>query len=316
MIFCLFDRMLFRDKITRLMENKVIDTSVYEIGKDSDGVMRNTKELHEILLKMILEFDRICRKNDIPYALGFGSALGVYNYQGFIPWDDDMDIVVPLEYFPKLCEACKNDLSEEYSFECYENNKKYNVLIPTGKFRLKSSYLKELSALTLPNKGGTGATLFLDVCAFMGVPEDPKEHIKLIKYTKRRMPWYVFVDGILRLNPYKLKARLKKFELNVAEKYKDSPMVSQTVIIPWQDWSSLVNKLAFPREVIYPFKEYDFEGHKLFSFNNVEEFCRLRYGEKSLRKWDGEKWVDPFPQAKRKVDHIRHYNLYHCKNHK
>ena len=92
-----------------------------------------------------------------------------------------------------------------------------------------------------------------------------------------------------------MKKKLKDFERKVAEEYRDSPMVSQTVIIPFQDWAEKKANLSYPRGVIYPFREYDFEGHKLFSFNNVEEFCRLRYGERCLAKLVDGKWFDPFP---------------------
>lgn len=292
------------------MKDRIIDKTIYPIGKDTDGNLCTTEELHKIILDLVLEFDRICRKNDIPYALGFGSALGCYNYSGFIPWDDDADIVIRYEDINRIVEACKNDLNPKFVLECYENNKKYNVLIPTMKLRLKDSYIKEASELTLPPRCGSHG-FFIDICAFMGVPEERKEHEKLIKKSKRMMPWYCFLDGILRIHPYGMKKKLKAFEKEVAEKYKDSPFVSQTVIIPFQNWSNTVVNLSWPREVIFPFKEYEFEGHMIYSFNDIKEFAKIRYGERSLRKWDGEKWIDPFPVERRHAGHAKKFNLRH-----
>lgn len=289
----------------------IADDSKYYLGKDLKGKEQTTKELHEVLLKMVLEVDRVCRKNNIPYALAFGSALGAYNYGGFIPWDDDVDIIIDYDDIPRIVEAFQKDLGQDFYFDCYETNKKYNVLIPTMKLKMRHTYLKEKNVL-LPNRCGSENGVFVDICAFMGVPQSYKEHIKLIKYAKRRMAWYVFLDGILHIHPYRLKAKLKAFEKKVAEQYHDSPFVSQTVIIPFQDWSSDLGSkqsLSFPREVIFPFREYDFCGHKIFSLNNVEEFCRLRYGEKSLKKYVDGRYVDNYPQSKRKANHIMHFSF-------
>ena len=287
----------------------VIDKNYYELGKDVYGKNHDVRDVHPILIKLILELDRICRKNNIGYALCFGSALGLYNYGGFIPWDDDMDVAIDYFDVPRLVEALRKDLGDEFSFDCYEDNPRFNVLIPTFKIRYKNSYIKEKNWHSLPNRCRNGDGIFIDIVAFMGVPEDPKEHHKLIKYSKRWMPFYVFVDAYLRIHPYHTKKRLKKFEREVAEKYKDSPMVSQTVIIPFQDWGDEKDKIAFPREVIYPFREYDFLGHKIFSFNNIEEFCRLSYGERSLKKEVDGKFIDPYPEKKRNSKHNRTYNL-------
>ena len=120
---------------------------------------------------------------------------------------------------------------------------------------------------------------------------------------------YVFFDAYLRIHPYLKKRHLKKFERKVAERYKMSPMVSQTVIIPFQDWGEEKDQLSYPYEVIYPFREYDFEGHKLFSFNNVEEFCRLCYGQKSLKYLEDGVWKDPLPMEKRNAKHHKAYSL-------
>lgn len=282
---------------------------IYSLGKDTDGVLHNSEELHALLLEAVLELDRVCRKNDIPYALAYGSALGAYNYGGFIPWDDDVDIAIRYEDINRLVEACEKDLDKKYVFECYENNKKYNVLVPTGKLRLKETYFKEKNWFFLPNRCGTGQTFFIDIVAFMGVPEDHKEHCKLINKVKWDIVPYCFLDVFLRIHPMCIKKKLKKFEKKIAEKYKDSPMVSQTIIIPFQDMDKSFYDNAFPRDVIFPFREYDFCGHKLYSFNDLETFCRMRFSDKGLKKWDGEKYIDPYPESKRKFQHLNKYNF-------
>ena len=296
------------------MKNEfVIDNSEYSLGKDSEGIFHSVKELQqEVLLKILLEIDRVCRKNDIPYALAFGSALGLVNYGGFTPWDDDGDVAIDYFDVPRFIEACKKDLSPDFVLEGYETNKKYNILIPTLKMRYVHSFQKEANWFWLPNKckKENGSGFFIDIVAFMGVPEDEKEHKKLLRKTKNCYWWYVFVDALLRLNPLLTKKRLKTFERQVAEKYRDSKMVNQTVIIPWQDLPKIIEHNAFPREVIYPFREFEFSGHKLYSFNDPEKFVELRYGKKVLKYQKDGVWIDPMPLNARRVWHTRKYNLY------
>lgn len=288
----------------------VIDNKEYTLGPDTDGQVHSVKELQSRLLEIILEIDRVCRKNDIPYALAFGSALGLVNYGKFTPWDDDGDIAIDYFDIPRFIEACKKDLSDKFVLEGYEVDKRYNVLIPTFKMRLKDSYQKEANWFWLGNRCKNGSGFFVDICAFMGVPEDEKAHKKLLKKAKHAVPWYVGLDALLHIQPYGTKKRLKEYERQIAEQYKDSKMVSQTVIIPWQDTPKIINKNAFPREVIYPFKEWEFAGHKLYSFNDPEEFVRLRYGQKSLKYLKDGVWMDPMPEEAKRVWHTRKYNLY------
>ena len=221
-----------------------------------------------------------------------------------------MDVAIDYFDIPRLVEALRNDLSEEFSFDCYEDNKRFNVMIPTFKIRYKNSYIKETYWYNLPNRCKNGDGIFIDIVAFMGVPEDKNEHYKLIKFSKRRMVGYIALDAYLRIHPYGMKKKLKDFEAKVANEYRYSPMVSQTVIIPFQDWAEKKENLSYPRGVIYPFREYDFEGHKLFSFNKVEEFCRLCYGEKCLKRIKNGEWIDPLPIEKRNAKHNLTYNLY------
>ena len=59
------------------------------------------KDLQMEVLSVMKEIDRVCRKNDIKYFLIAGSSLGICNYGGFIPWDDDMDISVSIDDWPR-----------------------------------------------------------------------------------------------------------------------------------------------------------------------------------------------------------------------
>ena len=289
----------------------IVDNNRYILGYNDKKEEVDNFQVHEVVKKIIFEIDRICRKNKIDYALSFGSALGLYKYHGIIPWDDDGDVVIDYFDYERLVNALNKDLNDEFTFDTEAINPRYNPLIPALKVRYKKSSIKEKNRFTLPDHTNDRG-IFVDICLFMGVPSSKKEHKKLIAFSKRKMIPYVILDGFLHLNPKRIRKSLRDFEKEVATKYKDSDYVSQTVIIPFQEHpTKMVHELAFPKEVIYPFKEYDFYGKKVYSFNNIEEFVRLRYGETALKKYDKDgKLVETYSPKKRKSGHVSRINIY------
>lgn len=283
----------------------VIDHDQYLLGRDKNGTTHYISEIQDVVFPIVLEIDRICRKNNIPYALAFGSALGLYNYQGFIPWDDDADIVFNYEDLDRLIEAFKKDLKPEFVFDAYEVDKRYNILQPT--IKVKNKYgptMVDVNYKRLKDRIHSSNGFFVDMVALTGM-ESAKAHRKLLNRSRRRMISYFIQDTIFNHDPLALKAKMKEDEKKYAILYKDAPYVCQTALLPFP----LQKKNLFPRGMLYPFKEYDFAGHKLYSFNDVEGFCRIFFGEDSLKKYDGEKWIDPFPKKKRKAAHIKSFDL-------
>jgi lipopolysaccharide cholinephosphotransferase len=55
-----------------------------------DGSLLRRQQMR--MLDILLEVDRICKKNDIPYWLSSGTLIGAMRHDCFIPWDDDLDI--------------------------------------------------------------------------------------------------------------------------------------------------------------------------------------------------------------------------------
>ena len=283
----------------------VIDNEKYILGKDKNGLVHYVKEVQDVIFPIVLEIDRVCRKNNIPYALCFGSALGLYNYQGFLPWDDDADIVFNYEDLERLIEAFKKDLNPEFVFDCYEVDNRYNILQPTIKVKNKNGpTMVDKNYQRMPDRIHSSDGFFVDMVALVGM-KDAKSHKKLLNRSRRRMISYFMQDYMLNHDPLRLKAKMKEDEKKYAELYKDAPYVCQTPILPFP--SQKQNLL--PREVVYPFKEYMFNGHMLYSFNNVEAFLIQFFGKDSLRKFDGEKWYDPYPKEKRKTMHIKDFDL-------
>ena len=80
------------------------------------------KEVQRHLLEIAKEFDRICTKHNIPYYMLYGTMLGAIRHKGFIPWDDDMDFGVPIEYYRELTDILNKELNEPYRCCTYEND--------------------------------------------------------------------------------------------------------------------------------------------------------------------------------------------------
>ena len=71
-------------------------------------------KIQQVLLSMAKDLAAVCEKNDIPYLLGGGSALGARRHKGFIPWDDDMDINVRRQDIDRLMQLIEEEYPEKY----------------------------------------------------------------------------------------------------------------------------------------------------------------------------------------------------------
>lgn len=61
-----------------------------------------TQEIQKTLYEMLIDFDKICEEHNLTYFLCGGTLLGAVRHEGFIPWDDDIDISMPREDYDKL----------------------------------------------------------------------------------------------------------------------------------------------------------------------------------------------------------------------
>lgn len=263
------------------------------------------RKLQLEVLSIMDEIDRVCRKNNIQYFLIAGSSLGSVNYGGFIPWDDDMDISVSIDDWPKFIEAMKKDLSDKFYFDCYETDKRYNTISgPWMKVRKKGTYIEEVNFL-LKNRCKKGNGVFVDVIPYGGIAEN--KFVDEVERTivKINMLFIVLLDN-LHINPILFKSFVYWFSKKCMKWHKNSKLVSQPVSVPWEKF---LHEPVFLKEDVYPVKEYDFEGRKFYSYHNIEKILKKWYGPNCLKKWNGKKWVETLPEEKPKCKHTRDLNL-------
>lgn len=74
------------------------------IKKDGCFVKRLMKleERKKVAFDILIDIDNICKRNNIPYYLAYGTLIGAIRHKGFIPWDDDIDIWIPSECYERL----------------------------------------------------------------------------------------------------------------------------------------------------------------------------------------------------------------------
>lgn len=90
-------------------------------------------KVHEVNLKLLKEIDRICRKYKIKYALDAGTLLGAIRHGGFIPWDDDVDVVMTRSNYEMFKKVVRRELSEGMTFvepNEFHNGKAFFDFVP------------------------------------------------------------------------------------------------------------------------------------------------------------------------------------------
>lgn len=101
------------------------------------------KKLQKTILSIADDVINICEENNINYHLTGGSALGAIRHNGFIPWDDDMDIDVARKDYNKLINLIKEKYSDKYYIHNPQNEEGYNI--PATQIRLKNTIVRGCS---------------------------------------------------------------------------------------------------------------------------------------------------------------------------
>ena len=134
------------------------------------------KKLQNNLLTIIKDVDYVCRKNNIFYSLSGGTCLGAVRHKGFIPWDDDADILIFGKDKFTLFTCLLNEFPDKYEILDFEYN---HSLTPISKIILKGTKKVEIIKQNWPVNHG----IFLDVFPF----EDTSRNTFFRKHRARKL---------------------------------------------------------------------------------------------------------------------------------
>lgn len=225
--------------------------------------------IHKDILELLIEFDRLMKKNGIDYFLVGGTALGSVRHKGFIPWDDDADVGVLRKDFEKVEKILEKELNSNMKYYAVENLEK-----------------KRLPAGLLVNK--KDERYGMDVFAIDNVPNNIfKRKIQNFFSLVYRVSVYrtapvnrgkfnkIFITILLKIIPNKIWDIIMKHskKLVVFWAEEETEMISN--IFGSKGYWNEIMPLSYIKEKI----EGEFEGHKFPIPKNYDAYLRFLYGD-------------------------------------
>lgn len=145
-------------------------------------------------LRLLIEFDRICRKYDIIYSLSFGTLIGAIRHQGFIPWDDDVDVSMTRSEYNKFLAVVEKELHSDFFFQTKDTDPMY--LYTFAKLRSRNLDFKEMCNTNIKIQEGVWLDIFI-ADAISDNDEEVSQYMRHIAKEKKKITWMVhmFADG-------------------------------------------------------------------------------------------------------------------------
>lgn len=242
-------------------------------------------DIKKVLLNILIDLQEACKKNNICFYLVGGSLLGAIRHQGFIPWDDDVDIGLKRPDYDRLQELSKKDdfLPPYLKLISHEKgNSQYPFMkIIDTRYSMEQGYIKE----------GDVTSIWIDILPTDGLPNDDRK-IKTI-YKKAALYREILMLNFAKAGEgrSKLKALLKPLIIpfakmigvNRANKLLDNlsrstpyEKADKVGCIMWGLYGSreCMNRLEFEKPV-----EVKFEGHVFNAPSCWDSYLSNLYGD-------------------------------------
>lgn len=154
------------------MDWKIRDVYKDEI-RDNFLVTASRKKVWQVELELLQELDRICRKHGITYFADYGTLLGAVRHGGFIPWDDDIDVVMLRPDYERFRQIA----AEEIKAPLFLQNTYTDGFI-SALSKLRHSLT---SAIEFPNNRSINQGIFIDIFPLDGVADGTGRQDKLFR---------------------------------------------------------------------------------------------------------------------------------------
>ncbi len=251
----------------------------------------NLKEIKEVALNILIYVDDICQKNQLRYSVYYGTLLGAVRHQGFIPWDDDIDIVLPRPDYEKLLEILSSD--PNYILASPLNSTSYRYTY-SKLFDPKTKLVsKQILGYEDKNSG-----VFIDIFPLDGVPKDKEEQKKYANELDVYKLGIMNTLGFLYARSYSYLRTIaksivkypkhRKYKKKGNYEYWRNLYEKNSVRYPFEK-SILCGHLEFIKyeKAIYPtnwfskdsFDRIDFEGYKVNAIKDSEIFLKQYFGD-------------------------------------
>ncbi|KAF0519018.1 LicD family protein [Pediococcus pentosaceus] len=260
----------------------------------------NIKEIHNELTVMLAEIDSICKKLNLKYMLSGGSLLGAIRHEGFIPWDDDVDIMMPRDDYEKFIEKFKEIKHSEYDLL---NLSQKNWDFPYARLNKRNTFAS--NEITSLENG-----LYVDIFPIDNISK--KYQINVIRM------WYLKCLNVLRNS-----ARRRKFGPDEKKIFVKKIIGPMTKLIGAHNFSKLMNSCAKKANSKYEHSGYsgvilstkygssEFFSEEVFNevFNTKFESIELKvpvHFDKYLRSLYGD--YEKLPDKEKRIP--EHYKIY------
>lgn len=133
------------------------------------------KDVQNVSLDILKDVHSFCESHDIKYSLAYGTLIGAIRHKGFIPWDDDVDILIPRPDFERFCRE-------------YHSDKGYDLYPPgeSGSFMVFARVCDNKHTLVKTNRpwAAEPSGVWIDIFPLDGLPTDEKVFFKHVKHVR------------------------------------------------------------------------------------------------------------------------------------
>lgn len=259
-------------------------------------ISQQMKQVWAIQLDLFAEFDRVCRKHNIVYIASGGTMLGTVRHHGYIPWDDDVDLMMMRDQYDKLCEVAPSEFKYPYFFQTESSEPGVHRWF--ARLRNSETTAIQKRELVLHPKYNQG--IFIDIFPLDGVPDEEGMYQRQYKaYSLYRKLYYRFLsveNPIWSDNDSRIKAGFKKganmlfgapsralhlahWAFNKVEEACKAYSESDTELVSLLSFEFENLGHALRRSDMNHIIEMDFEFLKMPVIANYDEHLKRKYGD-------------------------------------